>query len=225
MGKMLELTASDGHRLGGYRADPAGAPKGSVVIVQEIFGVNGHMRNVCDSFAAEGYVALAPALFDRIEPGLELAYDEAGTARGRALRQEIAWEDAVRDIDAAMAKLSDSGKVGVVGYCYGGSVAWLSATRLKPAASVCYYGGQIFEFREETPNCPVQMHFGRTDPMILPEQVEAVKEAQAGADLELYLYDAGHGFTCDERAGFDAESTALAKERTLAFLDRFLVTK
>lgn len=222
MGETIELTASDGHKLGGYRAEPEGAPKGGVVIVQEIFGVNGHIRNVCDSYAAEGYVAVAPALFDRIEPGIELEYDEPGTARGRQLRLEIAWDDAVKDVEAAMINLSGSGKVGVVGYCYGGSVAWLSATRLQPAASVCYYGGQIVNFKDEKPSCPVQMHFGRTDPMILPEQIEAVKEAQADAQLEVHLYDAGHGFTCDERGGFHAESTALAKSRTLTFLERFL---
>ncbi len=222
MGETIKLTASDGHTLGGYRAEPAGAAKGGLVIVQEIFGVNGHIRNVCDSYAAEGYVAVAPALFDRIEPGLELKYDEPGTARGRQLRLEIAWDDAVKDIEAAMINLSGSGKLGVVGYCYGGSVAWLSATRLHPAASVCYYGGQIVDFKDEKPNCPVQMHFGRTDPMILPEHIEAVQEAQAAAELEVHLYDAGHGFTCDERGGFNADSTELAKGRTLAFLDRSL---
>ncbi|TQV80832.1 dienelactone hydrolase family protein [Denitrobaculum tricleocarpae] len=222
MGETIELTTSDGHKLGGYRAEPTGEAKGGVVIVQEIFGVNGHIRHVCDSYAEAGYVAVAPALFDRIEPGLELEYDEAGTARGRKLRLEIAWDDAVKDIEAAMASLSRHGKVGVVGYCYGGSVAWLSATRLRPAASVCYYGGQILEFKDEPPNCPVQMHFGSTDPMILPEHVEAIKEAQADAQVEVFLYDAGHGFTCDERSGFHAESTALAKSRTLAFLDRFM---
>ncbi len=220
MGEMVKLTASDGHKLDGYRAEPTGTVKGGLVIVQEIFGVNGHIRNVCDSYAAEGYVAVAPAVFDRIEPGLELEYDEPGTARGRQLRLEIPWDDAVKDIEAAMGNLAGCGKLGVVGYCYGGSVAWLSATRLRPAASVCYYGGQIVDFKDEKPNCPVQMHFGRADPMILPEHIEAVKQAQAAAELEVYLYDAGHGFTCDERGGFNAESTELAKDRTLAFLQR-----
>lgn len=222
MGEMIELLASDGHRLSAYRAEPSGSAKGGLVIVQEIFGVNGHMKKLCDRFAAAGYAAVAPALFDRLEPGLELPYDEAGTARGRELKGRIAWEDAVKDVDAALSNLSGAGKRGIVGYCYGGSVAWLGATRLQPAASICYYGGQIADFREETPNCPVQMHFGRTDPMILPEQVEAVAQAQAEAPVEIYLYDAGHGFTCDERGSFHAESTELAEERTLSFLDRHL---
>ncbi|WP_282608927.1 dienelactone hydrolase family protein [Pelagibius sp. Alg239-R121] len=222
MGEVVELMASDGHKLSGYRAEAAGTPKGGLVVVQEIFGVNGHFRNLCDAFAAEGYVALAPALFDRIETGLELGYDEEGTARGRQLKLEIPWDDAVKDIDAAMSNLSGSGKIGVVGYCYGGSVAWLGATRLRPAASVCYYGGQIADFRDEMPNCPVQMHFGRTDPMILPEHVESIQQAQADAPVEVHLYDAGHGFSCDERGGFDADSTALAQSRTLSFLGRHL---
>lgn len=222
MGEMIELTASDGHCLSGYRAEPAGPAKGGLVIIQEIFGVNGHMRKLCDRFASAGYVAVAPALFDRIESGLELAYDEAGTARGRTLKGEIPWEDAVKDMEAAMSSLRGAGKVGIVGYCYGGSVAWLGATRLKPAASVCYYGGQIADFKDEVPTCPVQMHFGRTDPMILPEHVDSVAKAQADASVEIHLYDAGHGFTCDERGSFHAESTALAETRTLSFLDRHL---
>ncbi len=222
MGEMIELTASDGHKLSAYRAEPSGPVNGGLVVVQEIFGVNGHMKKLCDRFAAAGYVAVAPALFDRLEPRLELPYDEAGTARGRELKGQIAWEDTVKDVEAAMSNLAGTGKIGVVGYCWGGSVAWLAATRLKPVASVCYYGGQINDFRQEAPNCPVQMHFGRTDPMIPPEHVEAVAQAQAEASVEIHLYDAGHGFTCDERGSFHAESTELSENRTLTFLDKHL---
>lgn len=219
MGETIELTASDGHSLSAYRAEPAGKVRGGLVIVQEIFGVNGHIRHLCDDFAAQGYVAVAPALFDRIEPGVELGYDEAGTARGRQLKQAIAWDDAVKDIEAAMVNLADAGKIGVVGYCYGGSVAWLAATRLNPAAAVCYYGGQIVDFKDEIPNCSVQMHFGLSDPMILPEHVIAIQRAQMDAPVEVCHYEAGHGFSCSERSSFHAESTALALKRTLSFLE------
>ena len=215
MGEMIRLTATDGHELGAYRADPAGPAKGGLVIIQEIFGLSGHIRTVCDEFAGDGYVAVAPALFDRLEPDLVLAYDEAGVARGRALRAEVGWYGPVADIAAAVAVLDPP--VGVVGYCWGGSLAWLAATRVPGVAcSVGYYGGHIAEFKEETPQCPVLLHFGEQDAGIPLDDVEAVRAAQP--DVPIHLYPAGHGFNCPDRASYAPESAKLARERTMAFL-------
>jgi len=217
MGQNITLTASDGHELAAYRADPAGTPRGALVIVQEIFGVNSHIRGVADGYAADGYVAVAPALFDRIERGLEFGYDPDSIARGRELKGRTSWDDAVNDIAAAIAALSGM-KIGVIGYCWGGSLAWLAATRLAGiAASVGYYGGQINDFRNETPNCPVMLHFGTEDASIPMDAVEAVRAAQP--DIPIHIYEgAGHGFNCDQRGSYHAEAAATARERTLAFL-------
>jgi carboxymethylenebutenolidase len=218
MGETVKLTADDGHSFDAYVARPAEQPKAGLVIVQEIFGVNVHIRAVADGFAKDGYLAVAPALFDRHKPGIELGYDSADVAKGREIRGTIAWDDALRDIDAALGLVTSAGKVGVVGYCWGGSVAWLAATRLKPAAAVCYYGGNVYEFRGEQPNCPVQFHFGEQDTGIPMDQVKAV--AAAHPDQELHTYPAGHGFNCDLRGSYHAESAKLARERTLTFLSR-----
>ena len=218
MGETVKLTADDGHSFDAYVARPADQPKAGLVIVQEIFGVNVHIRAVADGYAADGYLAVAPALFDRIEPGIELGYDGDDVTRGRELRTRVAWEQTLHDVSAAMGLAAAAGKVGVVGYCWGGSIAWLAATRLNPAAAVCYYGGNIFEFRGEQPNCPVMFHFGEQDAGIPMDQVKAVGEAHR--DQELFTYPAGHGFNCDLRGSYHAESAALARERTLAFLGR-----
>lgn len=218
MGETVKLMAEDGHTFDAYVARPAGRPKAGLVIVQEIFGVNVHIRGVADGYAADGYLAIAPALFDRVKPGIELGYDSDDVAEGRNIRGKIAWPDALNDIKAAMAFAAEGGKVGVVGYCWGGSLAWLAATRLQPAAAVCYYGGNIFEYRDEQPACPVMFHFGEQDAGIPLDQAKAVGEAHP--KQELFIYPAGHGFNCDLRASYSAESAALARERTLAFLGR-----
>lgn len=212
------LNAADGHSLNAFRSLPEGTPRGALVVVQEVFGVNHHIRAVTESFAVAGYAAIAPAMFDRIEPGIELGYSGDDLARGRALRTEIGWELAVMDVAAAVQAVAGWGRVGVVGYCWGGSLAWLAATRITPhvAAAVCYYGGQIAQFRDESPNCPVLMHFGEHDPIIPPEDVEAIRSAQP--DVETHVYPAGHGFNCTERGDYDPESARLAGERTAAFL-------
>lgn len=217
MGENIILTASDGHELSAYRADPAGAARGGLVIIQEIFGVNSHIRAVADEFAADGYVAIAPALFDRVERNVELGYEEDGRDRGRGIRGQIGWDDAVSDVSAAVAALSGM-TVGVVGYCWGGSLAWLAATRIAGiSASVGYYGGQIKDFRDETPQCPVMLHFGTEDASIPMDAVEAVVAAQP--DIPVHIYEgAGHGFNCDQRGSYHAEASATARERTLAFL-------
>ena len=220
MGERIELTASDGHRLGAYLARPDGAAKAGLVICQEIFGVNAHIREVTDGFAGEGYLAIAPALFDRIEPGVELAYTADDTARGRALRTALAWDRVMLDVGAAAAEVRAGAGVGVVGYCWGGSLAWLAACRLPVAAAVGFYGGQIHEHRAETPNCPVLLHFGERDPIITKEHVAEI--AALHPEVPIFTYDAGHGFNCTARADYDAEAAAVARWRTLDFLAQHL---
>lgn len=214
----VKLTADDGHSFDAYVARPAGQPRAGLVVIQEIFGVNVHIRSVADSYAAEGYLAIAPALFDRVDPGIELGYDKDDIAKGREIRGRIDWDQAMADIAAALGFVAGAGKVGVVGYCWGGSLAWLAATRLNPAAAVCYYGGNIYEFRDEQPNCPVMFHFGEEDGGIPMDQVRVVGATHP--DAELHSYPAGHGFNCDMRGSYDAESAKLARERTLTFLAR-----
>lgn len=217
MGERIELQAADGHRLGAWLARPAGAPRGGLVVAMEIFGVNGHVRAVVDDFAAEGFLAIAPALFDRVERDVELGYDAAGIERGRALKARAGLTEAVLDAQAAMAAVAEAGRVGVVGYCWGGAVAFGAAcARPAPACAVSYYGGGITAMTDARPGCPLLYHWGEQDTGI------PVAEARAYADADTlgvhHFYPAGHGFNCDQRASFDAASAALARERTLAFL-------
>ena len=220
MGRMIELTAADGHTLGAYQAGPEDAGSG-LVIVQEIFGVNGHMRRVCDRFAAEGYAVVAPALFDRVERGVELGYGEEDRKRGMTLRAEVPADETMADIQAAAAALG-SRKLGIVGYCWGGTIAWWGATRSKSfEAAVGWYGGGIAATREESPSCAVQLHFGSEDHGIPLSDVEAIRASQPG--VEIYIYQgAGHGFGCDDRASFDKDATDHAYGRTLDFIGRHL---
>ena len=217
LGRTIQGTAADGHTLSVYRADPADTPRGAVVIVQEIFGVNGHIRAVCGDFAREGYVAVAPALFDRVERDVQLGYEPDDIARGRALRERVSLDDALADVEAAAREVAAAGRVGVVGYCWGGTVAWVAATRSRTfAAAIGYYGGGIPGLADERPNCPVQLHFGEHDQSIPLEGVAKVRAAHP--ELPVYVYPAGHGFNCDQRAAYHAESARLARGRTLAFL-------
>jgi carboxymethylenebutenolidase len=217
MGETIQLKASDGHELAAYVAAPDGAPRGGLVVIQEIFGVNSHVRAVADGFAAGGYRVIAPALFDRIERGVELGYDPDGVAAGRNLKGRMDWDTPLLDIRAAVDALPDL-KTGVVGYCWGGSLAWLAATRLDGlAAAVCYYGGQINDFRDESPKCPVLMHFGGEDGGIPIDAVEAIRAAQP--DIPIHVYEgAGHGFNCDHRASYDDDAAATAGRRSMEFL-------
>lgn len=218
MGETIKLTAADGFALSAYVARPAGAPKGGLVVVQEVFGVNGHIRRVADGFAADGYLAVAPALFDRIRPDLTLGYSQEEIQEGIALKGQSSTEAALADIAAARDFAAAAGKVGVIGYCWGGFLAWVSATRLPGfAAAVSYYGGGIGAVAEERPRCPVLMHFGEKDHAIPLADVEKLRAAHRDG-VEIHLYPAGHGFNCDERASYDADSARLARERTTAFL-------
>jgi len=225
MGQTIGLKASDGFLLGGYRADPAGKPKGGLVVIQEIFGVNNHMRNVCDRFAAQGYVAIAPAMFDRAKADVELGYGKADMDEGVKLRAAIKLEDSLNDvqatIDAAKASQGPGGKVGVVGYCWGGSLAFLAATRLSGlACAVGYYGGMIAGHKDEKPKVPTILHFVEQDHGIPMSDVEKVKAARP--EVDIYTWPAGHGFSCDERASYDAASHEKALKITLAFFQRHL---
>lgn len=221
MGEMITLTAADGHTLSAWRTGPADAAR-ALVVVQEIFGVNQHMRNVCARFAAAGYAVIAPALFDRTARGVELGYTADDVARGRALRAEVPEAGTVADIEAAAKALPAGARRGIVGYCWGGTVAWWGATRTPLfAASACWYGGGIAGTRTEVPHCPVQMHFGEKDASIPMADIEAIRAAQPGVEVFVYA-GAQHGFGCDERASFSKPDADLAQERTLAFFAKHL---
>jgi carboxymethylenebutenolidase len=215
MGEFITLTAADGHRLQAWRTGE-GAP--GLVVVQEIFGLNHHIRSTADRFAAEGFSVIAPALFDRVEPGIELGYTPEDVEKGRAIRAKVPMEGALADIAAAVAELKkDDLNVGVVGYCWGGSLAWASATRLNGiSAAVGYYGGEVAKLADERPRCPVMLHFGEQDHAIPMSDVETVRRKHP--DIPVHTYPAGHGFSCDERGSFHPESHALALSRTLPFL-------
>ena len=224
MGKHFSLTAADKHQLGAYRADPKGAPKGSIVVIQEIFGVNNHIRAVCDRFAGEGYLAVAPALFDRQQRDFQCGYSPDEIANARKFIANPDWEAMLRDTQAAIddARKAAAAPLAVVGFCMGGSIAFLAATRLNNvSAAVCYYGGRIVAFADEKPRCPTQMHFGAQDQSIPMTDVEIIKKKRT--DCEIYVYpEAGHGFHCDERASYHAASAKQAWERTTAFLAKNL---
>ena len=216
MGKNIRLTAGDGHKFDAYRAAPAGTPKGGIVVIQEIFGVNVHIREVADSYAADGYLAIAPAVFDRRETGVELGYDADSIAAGRVLMDSASYEDAVLDLTAAVEAAAAHGKVGTVGYCWGGTLSYLCGTRIEGvSACVVYYGGQIIPFNAETLKCPALMHFGERDSGIPLTDVDAIKGAHPEADVNIYAAD--HGFNCDHRGSYDEPSRALARQRTDAF--------
>jgi carboxymethylenebutenolidase len=220
MGITIELTAADGHRFSAYRAGPDNAGK-ALVIVQEIFGVNHHIRTVCDRFAAKGFAAIAPALFDRATPGSELGYTAEDVAKGRALRNRVPDAGAMADIEAAADALAGT-SLGIVGYCWGGTLAWWGATRTRKfKAASGWYGGGIAGTRTESPHCPVQLHFGEKDGSIPLTDVELIRAAQPGVEIHVYP-GAQHGFGCDERGSFSAPDAALAQERTLAFFGKHL---
>jgi carboxymethylenebutenolidase len=217
MGETVTLTAADGHSFSAYQASPAGAPNGAVVVIQEIFGVNIHIREVVDGYAADGYFAIAPALFDRVEAGVELGYEDEDMAAGMGYAfEKLQQEDALKDIQAAIDAASAQGKVGVVGYCFGGLMTWMSACTLNGvSAASSYYGGGLVNVADLTPQCPVIMHFGELDAFIPMDDVEKIKAANEGTPV--YTYNADHGFNCNHRGSYDADAAATAKERTLAF--------
>jgi len=216
-GTWIELTAGDGFKSIAYRVDPAGKPRGGLVVAQEIFGVNAHIRSVCDRFAADGYLAVAPALFERYERGVDLGYTPDDVARGREIRGRVSVDQALADVAAARVIAAEAGNVGVIGYCWGGLLAWLAAARVPGfACAIAYYGGGMTEAIGEQPRSPVMAHFGEQDAMIPVAGVKALAAAHPSA--QVFTYPAGHGFNCDQRGSFHADSAKLARERSLAFL-------
>ena len=224
MGHDIKLTASDGFQLGGYRADPTGPAKGALVVIQEIFGVNHHIRNVCDRYAREGYVAVAPSIFDRTEPNFQSGYSPDEVAVARKFVANPNWEAMQRDVQAAIESVKDVGPVGIVGFCLGGSVAYAAATKLSGLrAAVGYYGGAIVRFADDKPKVPTLLHFGEKDTGIPQSDVETIRAKRP--DIEIHVYPgAQHGFSCDERASYDKASADLAGQRTLAFFAKHLST-
>jgi carboxymethylenebutenolidase len=214
---MIELSAADGHKLAAYRADPSGKPRGGIVVIQEIFGVNSHIKQVADGFAADGYVAIAPALFDRVQKNVNLGYSPEDIAKGRDIRAKVANDMAVRDAEAAVKAAASAGKVGIVGYCWGGFVVWLAAAKIPGlACAVPYYGGGILDNAELAPRVPLMGHFGDKDQHI---PVEGVKKlAQKYPQHPIFIYSADHGFNCDHRGSYNAAAAKEARTRTLEFL-------
>ena len=221
MGEMIELTAACGHKFAAYAAGDPSARRG-LVVVQEIFGINGHMRRVSDHLAGFGYRVISPALFDRAERGVELEYTPDGVQRGLALRAAIDDAAVMRDIEASAAALSPR-PTGIIGYCWGGSIAWWGATQSKSfKAAIGWYGGGIAASKDAQPGCPVQLHFGAEDKGIPLSDVNAIQQAHPG--LPIYVYPgADHGFGCDDRASFHAQANEIAEHRSLAFFAEHLV--
>jgi carboxymethylenebutenolidase len=203
-------------------ARPAGEPIGGLVVVQEIFGVNAHIRSVADGYAQDGFLAVAPAIFDRIERDVELGYDGPDVQKAMSFIPRLDIDKAVLDIRAALdfARMETGQKSGVIGYCLGGTLAWLAATRLHPDAAVGYYGGRIGNYANENPTSPVLFHFGRQDTHIPAEEVEKVHSAHP--EVEIHWYDAGHAFNSEPRPSYNPDAARLARERSLAFLKKHL---
>jgi len=221
LGEFSTIMARDGHEFQAWLAAPPGRPRGAVVLLQEIFGVNGHIRAVAGDFAAQGYTVIAPCLFDRIRRGIELGYSPAQVQEGAGYRAQLKPEITLKDIAAAAAVVRNSGRTATVGYCWGGTLSYLAACQLPVSCAVVYYG-KVAGYLEQKPRCPVLYHYGAQDPSIPLSDVETTRAAvQPPSSLHVYA-DAGHGFNCDQRPSYNAPAAALARSRTLEFLDRYL---
>lgn len=227
MGEWVKVKASDGHELAAYVARPESEPIGALVVVQEIFGVNPSIRGVADAYAKDGFVAVAPALFDRISPGIELGYGEADLKKAFDLYGKLDPKTSLADVAGAFQYAEGTGKaVGVIGFCYGGLISWLAATRgndyaFEPACTVGYYPGGIGRVAAEEPACPVMLHFGAADDHIGKDQIDAVRKAHGAHEdeVEIFVYDgASHAFANEQRPSYKAEPAKLARERSLEFL-------
>lgn len=218
MGEQIKLTAADGFQLGAYVAEPAGKAKGGIVDIQEIFGANQHMRSDTDRYAAAGYLTICPALYDRVEPGVELGYTGDEPKKGMEIRGKTEMDKVLQDIQAAVDYVKSAGKVGVVGYCWGGTLAYASSLNIKDiAAAVAYYGGGVPDMADKKPGVPTMMHFGDADHGITMDKVEKVQAARGG-DCDIHVYEgAGHGFNCDERASYHEDAAKTAQKRSLDF--------
>ena len=222
MGKFIELKAADGHKLAAYVATPAGKPRGGVVVIPEIFGVNSHIRQVTDGFAADGYLAVAPAMFDRARRNYDTGYSQPEIEAGVAIMQKLDWKQSMLDVQAAIAEAAKGGKVGIVGYCYGGTVSWMAAARVSGlACAVPYYGGGMHGLIGERPKIPVMCNFGEADQS--PTLAQAKEIAAAHPAITAHFYPgAGHGFNCDQRGSWNSEAAKLARQRTLEFFRKQL---
>lgn len=218
-GRMVTLTAADGHGFSAWETGSAESPL-ALIVVQEIFGLTDHIRNVCNDFAAEGFHVLAPSLFDRTKPGVVLEYSQTGVTEGLELRSQIPSEKTLADITACAKALRDAGhkKVGIIGFCWGGLLAWLTATRTHDVdVAVSWYGGGIGNHVETAPHCPVELHFGGEDSSIPHTEIQKIRDARP--EIEEYVYDdAGHGFGCPERPSFNRDARNLAWSRSIVFL-------
>ncbi|MGA7805874.1 dienelactone hydrolase family protein [Bradyrhizobium sp.] len=219
---MIELTATDGHQFSAYRADPADTPKGAVVVLQEIFGIDSHIQKITDAFAAKGYVAIAPSLFDRVKPGVNLAYDESGISDGLAMTQQIDRQQLLGDIQVAVDAVKSAGKVAIVGYCWGGELAYASANRVSGIACVVgYYGNDIVNNYSEKRKVPTLLHFGENDSTIPMEQVTQFRAYRP--DVSAFTYPgAAHGFSCDRREGYQEDAAEKALDRTLSWISQYV---
>lgn len=220
MGEFTTIMARDGHEFRCWLAAPPGTARGAVVVIQEIFGVNSHIRAVTDDYAAQGYVAIAPSMFDRIRKGIELGYGPEDVQTGRGYVMQLEHAKILKDLAAAIAVVKHAGRVGAVGYCWGGALAYVAACELPVACAVSYYGARIPQYLDKRPKRPVMYHFGERDASIPPEVVGKIRAADPSGVI--HLYPAGHGFNCDQRADYEPASAALARERSLAFLARHL---
>ena len=222
MGSMIELKAADGHQLAAYRAEPSGRPRGGVVVIQEVFGVNSHIKAVADGYATDGYLAIAPAMFDRVQRGYDTGYSQPEIQAGVAVMQTLDWKLTLLDTSAAIDAAKAAGKVGIVGYCWGGTVSWVAAARLSGlACSAPYYGGGMPGFIGEKPKIPTLCHFGELDQSPTLEQSKAI--AKAHPEITAHFYPgAGHGFNCDQRGSYHAGSAKLARTRTVEFFRKHL---
>jgi carboxymethylenebutenolidase len=215
MGRMIRLRAADGHELDAYVAEPHGKPRAGIVVVQEIFGVTGHVKRVADQYAAEGFRAIAPAMFDRLKSNITLEYTEI--QKGLEYMRQLKWPSTLADVGAAVDAVRGAGGVAIVGFCWGGTVAHVAASELDVGAAVSYYGGGVAKMLDKKPRCPIMYHFGDQDHAISLPDVEKIKAAYPDSVLHVYP-GAGHGFNCDERSSYSAKDAALAFERSIAFL-------
>ena len=215
MGKTIRLRAGDGHQFDAYLAEPEGKAKGGVVVVQEIFGVTKHIERIAEQYAAAGYKTIAPAMFDRVQRNVTLDYKDI--EKGRELMQRLKWQITLTDIAAAVAAVRGTGKIGVVGFCWGGTVAHVAASDLAIDAAVSYYGGGVAKMLDKKPRCAIVYHFGDQDHAIPPADVDKIRSTYPASTVYVYA-GAGHGFNCDERASYNAQHAKVALERSLAFL-------
>ena len=220
MGTTIKLKAKDGQEIAAYKAEPAGKPKGGIVVIQEIFGLNKHIKDVADRIAKEGYLAIAPALFDRVKPGVDLGYEQTDMQEGFGYMQKVGNEAPMMDIQAAADELKKLGvgKVGAIGFCWGGQLAWMAAKHVTLDASVGYYGVAVHQTLQPPPKCPVLLHFADKDAFVPPEAADQVRKAYP--KMEIYSYPANHGFNCDLRSDYHEPSAKTAWQRTMDFFKK-----